>query len=106
MSKLQIIEGSQGGFRIAWIIDGDEGLRLGERAPDAEHTAATRAARMVGERDEAPDRTLTWRTIGEARAALRAAKVAINELRSKKPWPAWAKQAIAAGWRAPKGWAP
>jgi len=40
-------------------------------------------------------------------AAMRAAvKSAKSEYDSGVPWPEWAKQAQAAGWKAPKGWKP
>jgi len=40
-------------------------------------------------------------------AAMRAAmKSARSEYDSNVPWPEWAKQAEAAGWKPPKGWKP
>jgi len=42
----------------------------------------------------------------KAKAALTAANAAIKVQRSEKPWPEWAKTALAAGWKAPKGWKP
>lgn len=43
------------------------------------------------------------RGLGIARAARKAAKFAFDEGREM---PEWAKQALAAGWKAPKGWKP
>lgn len=40
-------------------------------------------------------------------AAMRAAsKAALEEFNTGVEWPAWAKEAQAAGWKAPKGWKP
>ena len=47
-----------------------------------------------------------WETRGDAQRALRAAKAALLDARSKVPLPDWAKQALAAGWKMPKGWKP
>lgn len=52
----------------------------------------------------------SFQTEGQARtfiAAMRAAmKVARAEYDTDVPWPEWAKQATAAGWKSPKGWKP
>lgn len=37
---------------------------------------------------------------------VRAVLDGMAEFEGAKPWPEWAKQALAAGWRAPKGWTP
>jgi hypothetical protein len=46
-----------------------------------------------------------WETREAAQSALRVAKAAIT-LGVDRPMPDWARQALAAGWKAPKGWKP
>jgi hypothetical protein len=46
-----------------------------------------------------------WETQRAAQAALRTAKTAIA-IGAERSMPDWAKQALAAGWKAPKGWKP
>lgn len=104
-------------YRITWYLpdEGDHGATLGEsrytrahleRAKcddDWEHIAATIAV------SEAPgvqrDRDgYYWESRKDAVAALRTANTVLKN--RKKPWPEWALQAQAAGWKAPKGWKP
>lgn len=100
------------GFGIAWIDDDEnygesDGLYLGEDGgDDAEHMAATNAARAVRDPEETSGGGLCWHTATDAKAALRVAKAAVKALRECKPWPEWATTALAAGWKPPKGWAP
>lgn len=77
--RLVLDEDRHGLFRIFWYIPeyGDLGACLGD-----------------------------WYTRSGASKALAAAKAALTIHRSAKPWPEWAKQALAAGWKAPKGWKP
>lgn len=109
-----VLDGWRGTFRICWLIvdDGEEGAHLGDYldgscpAPDknSEHYIATEAARVVGA--EFDSIGLYWHSNAAASKALAAAKAALTIHRSAKPWPEWAKQALAAGWKAPKGWKP
>lgn len=46
-----------------------------------------------------------WETRGEAQGALRIVKAAIAA-GVERPMPDWANKALAAGWKAPKGWRP
>ena len=46
-----------------------------------------------------------WETQAAAQSALRIAKAAIAA-GVDRPLPDWARQALAAGWKAPKGWKP
>lgn len=50
--------------------------------------------------------TWVWESKASATIALRAAKAAVQSVVAKRPTPEWTKQAIAAGWKAPKGWKP
>jgi hypothetical protein len=72
---------------------------------DTEHRAATEGARALNTSELGAD-GLYWYTRSAASKALAAAKAALTVHRSAKPWPEWAKQALAAGWKAPKGWKP
>lgn len=73
------------GYVVAWVDDeGDEGLRLGDAMPKsaptrdrAEHNAATKAARKVGERRGG---RLLWFTHSAASKAAKAARAAIRVL--------------------------
>ena len=42
----------------------------------------------------------------KAREALRLIKAEFKAFESKTPYPEWAVKALAAGWKAPKGWKP
>lgn len=116
MSKL-VIEERGHEVRLFWWIpeDGDTGGALGacgeERfrvdCSDAEkremaiafRTARANWAFLDGE-------GLYWETEPAARKALKAIKDAWRINKSERPWPQWAKDALAAGWKAPKGWSP
>jgi hypothetical protein len=111
--RLVLDEDRHGLFRIFWYLpdEDDLGACLGDyllpRQPceDAEHRLATESAKALntGELDTVG---LYWYTRSAASKALAAAKAALTIHRSAKPWPEWAKQALAAGWKAPKGWKP
>lgn len=122
--RLVLDEDRHGLFRIHWYIPEDGvtsaqsawykfnlGACLGDYllppqlCEDAEHRIATESAKALntGELDTVG---LYWYTRSGASKALAAAKAALTVHRSAKPWPEWAKQALAAGWKAPKGWKP
>lgn len=97
--------------RICWWIDGEEGAHLGDYLSggpsppeDDDHYIATEAALTVEAETDCAG--LYWETRAAASKALTAAKAALKAHRSAKPWPEWAKQALVAGWKAPKGWQP
>lgn len=111
--RLVLDEDRHGLFRIHWYIpeDGDLGACLGDYRlnatsdEDTEHRAATEGAIALNTGELDAD-GLYWYTRSAASKALTAAKAALTVHRSAKPWPEWAKQALAAGWKAPKGWKP
>lgn len=106
-----IIDERRGVYRICWYFpdSGDEGAYLGDylkrntSTTDSEHRVATEAAQSNSEVDS---EGLYWETLSTVKKALAAAKASLKVRQSAKPWPEWAKQALAAGWKPPKGWQP
>ncbi len=45
-----------------------------------------------------------WETEAAAKRALKKAEAALKAAQANKPYPEWAKQALAAGWKPPRGW--
>lgn len=105
-------------YGLAWFDEDGEGLRFGEcsevedaaAAPKerdlAEHWHAYRAALTVGDCSKIARGTLQWESQSRVVAARAAARAAVKLATAKVPWPEWAKQALAAGWKPPKGWKP
>lgn len=96
-------------YYIAWFFD-DEfsvGAILGENPNDGkgktEHAAACRAVKMFGPGRDGYGWYFSDKTT--ALVARRAARAAVRAHRGKS-LPAWAKQALAAGWKKPRGWKP
>jgi hypothetical protein len=115
MSKDRLVldEDRNGLWFISWCFpeSGDMGAFLGEGhpySPDSkdEHHIASRAAFGAAVPYLRNHDGYRWETRGDTQRALRAAKAALLDARSKVPLPDWAKQALAAGWKMPKGWKP
>lgn len=113
--KLAIIEDGYT-YRICWVVDGEEGAWLGDylrhylqhnSSMDGtnEHRIATEAANQAGG-CEIDNLGLLWESKARAQEALVSARAALKAARSSKPYPEWAIKALAAGWKAPKGWVP
>jgi len=64
------------------------------------------AARSAGATRGAPRTPWTWEDYDEAEAVLRTIVAEVNADEAKTPLPDWAQTALAAGWKAPKGWKP
>jgi len=119
------------GFVIAWQLDGDMGMAIGEdwstsdviaeKMETAKSTgdddgvltylAHVHLERLASEGQDEPylDRNAGCYAFQSRRCALRALSeinAEFREWKSGKVWPEWAKTALAAGWKAPKGWAP
>mgnify|MGYP000884397941 CR=1 FL=1 len=92
-------------FHVAWVVDGDKGLQLGDDAEDDEHRVASKAVASTPGAHKSV-RGFEWPTLSEATHALSLARAALRSHRSKKPWPEWALTAVANGWKAPRGWTP
>lgn len=110
--RLSIFETRDGYvYYIGWLCWDDEfgdeeGLRLGEgRGEDGlgDHHAAEEAVKdMKDGREEGG--AFFWESKSGAAKALRVAKEVVKN--RERPLPDWAIKAIAAGWKAPKGWEP
>ncbi len=100
-------------YRIGWICDGEEGAMLGEdksegigatpaKRDDWELWASNKIAREAkAERD---GRGFYWESKSEASAVLKAIQLQFKN--ADRPLPEWAKLALDAGWKPPKGWKP
>jgi len=132
MSKdeLQIVEDRNGSYQIQWYIsnEDDMGAVLGEdcgcdpqplllqmacsldrgeaASEDAEHFAATVGAASHPLTEMGDGFGFHWPSKSAAQQALRLANLRIKEAKSKIPWPQWARDAVANGWKPPKGWTP
>lgn len=113
MSKDKLVlDENRGGWLISWYLaeTGDMGAALGEGSPLAgskdEHDIASLAAKAAATPSTIGFNGYRWESRADAQRALRAAKAALLDARSKVPLPDWAKQALAAGWKMPKGWKP
>lgn len=117
--RLGIVPESRDGFAIGWFdptddVSGD--LCLGERLTEdgadwevneaREHNAISERLKSEFPPDAVVSQRLYWDSYSQAKKALAIAKRIWKELRDGRPWPDWAKQASAAGWKPPKGWKP
>lgn len=102
-------------FGLIWIVDGEEGAEVGDcpisgRGPEPDDRSDWEcwvAERIAAESGAATPRRcygFRWETRSQATAVLRQIKEAWRH--RERPLPDWAKQALAAGWKAPKGWKP
>ena len=110
--KLVLDQDRDGRWLIGWYLAEDEdiGACLGEGHPHStdskdENDIASRAAFEAGPCTVYSD-GYRWESRADVHRALRAANAALADARSKVPLPDWAKQALAAGWKMPKGWKP
>ena len=102
-------------YYLTWFDGDEEGGSVGEVAEDgtgkepkeqAEWEAWT-AAKIAREMGATQDRYgLRWGSRAAAANALRAIKLAFKVRAAARPMPDWATKALAAGWKAPRGWTP
>lgn len=122
--RLDIVDGARGLWQIKWFLaddDNDFGAILGEveytledvtqaKSEDWDHRMATYVAgKSKGVERCSGGMGYGWEALKDAKLALREISVALKAGAKgalKKPWPAWALEAKAAGWKAPKGWTP
>lgn len=119
--KLVVVDDRWSQYRIQWELEEDMGAVLGEGEyrpaqiekklakaktdEDREHLAACLAA-AHSKGVEHDSTGFFWESKSAATAALRLARAQIKACRDNKPWPDWALQAHAEGWRPPRGWKP
>jgi hypothetical protein len=122
--KLVVVE-DRSVYRIQWELDdGDDmGAFLGQerREPPADYNkaskmdrdywAAERAGFQVikeGDRDTRGHDAIGfwWESKTQAAKAFTKIRALMKSSLSEIPWPDWAVQASAAGWKPPKGWKP
>jgi hypothetical protein len=104
-------------YRLSWYIPEDNGI--GGSVGDVKHTESDLKTVDADAVDAVIayltasklDGVLTdhagfyWESRAKAQAALRVVKAAIAA-GADRPMPDWAQKALAAGWKAPKGWRP
>lgn len=112
--KLDVF-GWHGSYRISWSEDGDEGLILGpgllrefsDKPEMADTVCAVSAILAMPDDARRLDGSVwLWESEAKATKALKVANRAMKVHESKTPWPEWARQALAEGWKPPKGWKP
>lgn len=126
--RIVVVESERGGpgYRIQWEINTDGDIDLGAYCgqskkkpsdeipsdPEArEFWAYERAGfQVIGDSPKGycgHDRIgFWWETKSHATAAIAKIRALAKVTLSGVPWPDWAKQAVAAGWKPPKGWKP
>lgn len=107
------IDEQRGVYHLTWwLADHDcEGASLDEvpsnlKGSQDEHIVASLAALAAKPDGVLPPRGFYWDSRDRAQAALRSVNAALKIAKAATPWPEWAKQALAAGWKQPKGWKP
>lgn len=104
-------------YRLSWYLPEDDDI--GGNVGDLSYTESDLKTLGAGDVDcaiaylavakldgiQRDSRGVFWDTRAAAQSALRVAKAAITA-GVDKPMPDWAQKAIAAGWKAPKGWKP
>ncbi len=116
MKDKLVVDFRNGRYRVVWWIasENDFGGTVGEGITDVPApnpcdeqfqeewevwTANQAAAKSPGV--EKNNGGYFWETESQAKAALRLCKAALKQ---ERPLPDWAVKALAAGWKAPKGW--
>lgn len=113
MADRLIVNKDRGGlFRVVWYLadEREMGATLGEvgdigqgEAPsdrsDYEHWLGCKTCHESGAARDGDG--FYWESDKEARVALRQIREALKQ---DRPLPEWAKTALAAGWKPPKGW--
>lgn len=112
-SKLETYERNYNHY-LRWVVDGEEGGTVGEvgtletdveNAKNRDDFECRLVNRMVSEIDEVVRDHVGFYfdSATKAKDVLRLVNFALKQPREM---PDWAKTALAAGWKAPKGWKP
>jgi len=125
--KLVVTEDFNGMYFIAWLLDDDYGASIGELCsssgilpaePSIDHADEVSIAdyenwfvtKIVAESKDVEfdrhERRFVWETKTAAFQVLRNVRARLRAWRQDIPLPDWAQQAIAHGWKMPKGWKP
>lgn len=119
-AKLNIFEGADG-YYLAWEFPEDIGAELGElytvrdnclppepsKAENFDEYITWLAEKTALEcKPDWINTRFNWETKTGGLRALRTIRAAMKSATADKPWPEWALQASAAGWKPPKGWKP
>lgn len=106
----------RGAFVLQWFCDGETGGAVGDdggkpgKLPEPEDRekwetwVANKLAAETASGRRNGNGEFFWETRSGAERALRAIKLAWRN--RERSLPEWAKQALAAGWKAPNGWKP
>ncbi len=122
-----VVEGDRYTYRIQWFdaeeqdlgaifgdgyIDGQRGyyaISSKDSAADSSwaraHNAGVDAVKAAG-LGELGTMGFEFESNADAQKALKLLNACYKAARDNTPWPAWALQAQASGWKAPKGWKP
>jgi hypothetical protein len=97
-----------GGYLIGWESEDTCAYDspLDESAGDKEFTIAARAVKPFASVDQFGNGHYVFISKRIALKALAAANTALHRMASGVKLPGWATKALAAGWKAPKGWRP
>ncbi len=112
-AKLLAVE-ERDGFHLQWFFGDEDGGYLGQDPADGtgpapedrgdfEHWAASKAIREAYPEVRVGVLGFVFDTATQARTALRIAQGAAQK---ERPLPEWARTAMEAGWKPPKGWKP
>jgi len=105
-----VVEDGRRALVIAWYdpVEGDTGLILDTREsrPEEDETAIAIEAckRFFDEHKLEYTNTFEFQREKTAKECLRFVNAELWAWKSNRPWPEWAKTAIANGWSPPKGW--
>ena len=102
------------GWSLWWVCDGDTAEAIGDLDDTQCVGMAYRdiiiaeriAAQSPGATRNAPHEAWVWPDRKAAAAVRQAIVAAVNAKKAETPLPDWAQKALAAGWKAPKGWKP
>lgn len=108
-AKLEVSQ-MRNAFYLVWCEDDDTGGFLGQSKTDGkgappegredwEHWAASRAVTPLAQGQDLDG--FFWAT---ERGAIAARAVANTAIRQDRELPEWARTALAAGWKPPRGW--
>lgn len=99
---------SEEGDLGAYLGDGPNGGLFPAEADDWEraHNIAICELQKLGLGRYDRSQYYKFETMADAKRALAIVKAAQQAAKDNKPWPNWALQAKAAGWKPPKGWTP